>query len=109
MGRLLRRQAVFIGNGIFQGKLFDLGGYPGAVASKRAGDIVRGELYELRGERLLSRLDAYEGKLFSRVVGRSVLSGGKKIQAWIYLYVGSTRGRRRIASGEHVASRKSAP
>jgi gamma-glutamylcyclotransferase (GGCT)/AIG2-like uncharacterized protein YtfP len=107
MGRLLRRQAVFIGNGVFQGKVFDLGRYPGAIASSRSRDVVKGEVYELRSNRVLSRLDEYEGNLFHRVVAEIVLTGGKKVQAWIYLYAGSIRGFRRIASGNYVASRKS--
>jgi gamma-glutamylcyclotransferase (GGCT)/AIG2-like uncharacterized protein YtfP len=105
--RLLKQQAVFIGNAIFQGKVFDLGRYPGAIASKRSSDVVKGEVYELHGNGVLSRLDAYEGKIFRRVVAEIVLSDGKKVQAWIYLYVGATRGFRRIASGDYVASRKS--
>ena len=51
-----------IGPGEFQGRLYDLGRYPGVVASDDPADIVHGEVYRLHDPAAtLARLDQYEG------------------------------------------------
>ena len=40
--RLLETYAIFVGTGSFQGKLYDIGRYPGAVRSGRNTDRVMG-------------------------------------------------------------------
>ena len=37
MADLLAEQAEFVGEGVFQGRLYDLGSYPGVTASNHAG------------------------------------------------------------------------
>src|SRR5919106_1266811 len=65
--RLLERHASFVGAGIFQGRLYDLGRYPGAVPSKTNTDRVVGEIYRFAGsEEVLKVLDNYEGRRFRR-------------------------------------------
>ena len=44
--RLLETQAVFVGTGFFQGKLYDIGRYPGAIRSRSNTDRVIGEIYQ---------------------------------------------------------------
>ncbi|MEQ9367319.1 MAG: gamma-glutamylcyclotransferase family protein [Leptospirales bacterium] len=60
--RMIRENARDRGAAVFQGRLYDLGVYPGVVDSDEVGDLVRGELYEIIGDadRVFARLDAYE-------------------------------------------------
>jgi gamma-glutamylcyclotransferase (GGCT)/AIG2-like uncharacterized protein YtfP len=59
---LLEKQAFLVGAGAFQGKLYDLGRYPGAVRSRGKNDRVFGEIYRLsEPQRAFKILDAYEG------------------------------------------------
>jgi len=101
-GRL--RGAELIAPARYQGRLYDLGEYPGAVPSADAGDAVHGELYRLPAvgaEALLARLDRYEGPEYRRERARVGLEArGEARECWIYLYRGDLDGRRRVASGD---------
>jgi gamma-glutamylcyclotransferase (GGCT)/AIG2-like uncharacterized protein YtfP len=104
--RLLEKQAFLIGAGTFQGKLYDLGRYPGAVRSRGKNDRVFGEIYRLsEPQRAFKILDAYEGRRFKRKKRTIHPVNGENITAWIYLYTGSVTGRRLIASGDYVQYR----
>ena len=102
------------GGGRVRGALYDLGRYPGAVASRETGAFVRGEVYLLRDPgRDLEALDRYEGldakdpesSEFRRSRILVDLDEGKTVEAWIYLYNRSTAGLARIRSGNYLASR----
>lgn len=102
MHRLLL-PATLVGLGAFQGQLYDLGDYPGAVASENAADIVRGEVYLLHEPATaLSNLDRYEGQEYIRQAASIRLDTGEIIEAQIYLYNRPTRALRRIASGDYL-------
>lgn len=60
---LLRQAATRLGMGSFRGKLFDLGGYPGAIFDPESDSTVSGELYALfpgQHQTLFKTLDEYE-------------------------------------------------
>ncbi len=101
---LLIRDAAYAGKASFQGRLYDLGRFPAAVASTRAADRVTGELYRLKSHGgTLAQLDAYEGNEFRR---KSVIVEGenrKQIDCWIYLFTGKVKAAKRIPSGDYVA------
>lgn len=62
MARWLQQKADFQGSGWSRGRLYDAGAYPVMVASGRADDAVRGDVYLLaKPEVMFSRLDRYEG------------------------------------------------
>lgn len=64
MARVVGTYAVLIGRAYFRGKLFDVGEYPGAVASPSPSDRVVGELHRIEpGQQaaLLAELGRYEG------------------------------------------------
>jgi len=106
MHQLLRSHADFIGIGSFQGKLYDLGNFPGAVASKKPSDKVKGEIYALRdAERIFRALDEYEGAAFHREKVAVRNQEGKKIRSWIYLYNRPVTQQRIIVSGDFVNHR----
>ena len=105
MHALLAPGAEWVGRARMRGRLYDLGHFPG-FAEGRAGDWVQGELYRLAGPdpaALLDSLDRYEGAAFRREVREAVREGGERLQAYVYVFSGALRGRRRIASGDYLA------
>jgi gamma-glutamylcyclotransferase (GGCT)/AIG2-like uncharacterized protein YtfP len=106
--RLLEKHAILVGNGTFQGKLYDLGRYPGAVPSHGNTDRVVGEIYRFsESQRALEILDEYEGHRFKRKRVTIVQESGMSIPCWIYLYARSVRHRPRILSGDYIRYRNS--
>ncbi len=106
MHELLAGAARFLCPATFQGRLWDLGAFPAVTDSRARGDRVQGELYaldEAQRETLLDTLDRYEGDAFERAEREVVTEDGARETAYLYLFLGSTRGARRIASGDYVA------
>jgi gamma-glutamylcyclotransferase (GGCT)/AIG2-like uncharacterized protein YtfP len=111
MANRLAAQADFIGPARFQGRLYDLGTYPGVIASPDPADSVMGDLYALRQpERLLATLDNYEGyrpdqpaaSLYLRKLAPIALLGGADHTGWIYLYNRPVYPDQWIASGDYL-------
>jgi gamma-glutamylcyclotransferase (GGCT)/AIG2-like uncharacterized protein YtfP len=78
--------ARFESIGRIEGRLIDLGSYPGIVAAERG--WVDGEVFVLpENEEVLRRLDAYEGDEYERV--ERIVSGadGREVKCWVYWYV----------------------
>lgn len=87
----------------FEGRLYDLGRFPGAVP----GDgIVHGELFRLHDPAVWSVLDRYEGydadreteSLFVR--RQTDLLAPSNQTAWVYWYNGDPTGHPRVPSGD---------
>jgi gamma-glutamylcyclotransferase (GGCT)/AIG2-like uncharacterized protein YtfP len=99
--RMLHDEAPFLGNARMRGRLYRIGWYPGAVASKIDGEWVRGELYSITDSRwLVEALDSYEGsEQFERVKLEVERDWGERVDAWVYLYRGTPSGPR-IRSGD---------
>jgi gamma-glutamylcyclotransferase (GGCT)/AIG2-like uncharacterized protein YtfP len=115
MYQLLTRYADFIGEGTFNGRLYDIGKYPGAVPSNEPDDIVKGEVYALRKpDRILKVLDEYEGcgpdepipTEFRREETIISLNTGEQVNAWIYIYNRSTNRLKEIRSGDYLKFRE---
>lgn len=97
--QVLVERAKLIGAGWFPGRLYDLGHFPGVIPSQQKTDRVGGELYALGDERRVFQfLDKYEGGLFRRETRPVYSDDGKKLLAWIYLYVGPMNSAKFIAS-----------
>ncbi|MBX9927861.1 MAG: gamma-glutamylcyclotransferase [Gemmatimonadaceae bacterium] len=118
MYRVLARAGRFVGDGWVAGELYDLGDYPGMVASELSHSRVSGELYELRpesAESSLATLDDFEGlapsdpapRDYSRRLVAVHLAGGATTLAWAYILTRPTEGLTRIASGDYLAWRRS--
>lgn len=105
---VLAKQAEFVGEGRFNGMLYNVGSYPAAVRTDNAENMVYGEVYLMREPRkALALLDEYEGcnletPLFRREKASVLLSYGEEVEAWIYLYNHSTEGLERIKSGSYL-------
>lgn len=109
---------VFVGPCRIPGRLFDLGPYPGLVASDPlpGGGSVAGELYAVRDDAVLRRLDAFEDYRpddpeGSEYLRRRVRLAEPDLEAWVYLYNRDVTGMPRVESGDwrhHRASRGAA-
>jgi len=112
-GKLLMTEGhvEYVGWALMQGKLFEIGGYPGAVLSEEPGDQIKGEVFLLNEPHtVLARLDEYEGcgpgdpepQEYKRLKYDVVLEDGGLLCAWVYLFNRPTTGLTRIASGDYL-------
>jgi gamma-glutamylcyclotransferase (GGCT)/AIG2-like uncharacterized protein YtfP len=111
MYQLLAHYGEFVGDAIFQGKLYMVDYYPGLVSSVDTQDVVYGEVYKLScPDIVLSRLDDYEecGPKFpepSKYVRRKQdvkLKSGEAMNAWVYIFERPTAGLQLIESGDFL-------
>lgn len=111
--RLIKHGCKAVGEAYLQGRLFDLGHYPGAVPSPRASDQVKGQLFLLaRPRQMLRVLDVYEGitadgagEYTRQCVEITLAADGRRHNAWVYFYRGRIAGKRPIPSGDYLAYR----
>jgi gamma-glutamylcyclotransferase (GGCT)/AIG2-like uncharacterized protein YtfP len=102
----------FIGEAKVQGKLFDMGSYPGAVPADDDSFII-GEIYVIKDDSdfswAIGQLDDYEGvnvesdemQLYRREL-TDVFINNEVTPAWIYWYSGNVSGRPEIVSGDLI-------
>lgn len=92
---IMDRCCDYLGQGTFQGKLYLIDHYPGAVESSDTQDQVHGEIYLIhQHQSLFEALDNYEEcsadypepHEYQRCQVQVTLEGGKRLNAWIYLY-----------------------
>lgn len=111
MYRYLVRHADLFDYGYFQGKLYEVNGYPGVVPSANADDQVLGEVYLLKNPgKVLNILDNYEGCTpqfpkpheYRREQVKIRLTGNNNILAWTYLYNMPVNDLYRIESGDYT-------
>ncbi len=109
--RLLPGLGDELGGAVMRGRLYLLDGYPGALPSHRRCDAVFGAVIRLRDfGRVIRRLDEYEAYypahparsefIRTRTVV-TLVSTERRVPAWVYLYNGSIKGRRRIRGGDY--------
>ncbi len=110
----LKAEARFVGPGRINGRLYDLGRYPGLVLSAEPGETVYGEVVELlRPFETLEWLDIYEdvsphgneADEYSRVTGMVELGEEKTLPAWVYVCRSVGCLAKRIAGGRWTAAR----
>jgi len=97
-----------VGDAVFQGRLYRVADYPGAVASDDPADCVKGLLLALDNPaQVFSELDLYEGvpDLFRRQPVMVKTGKGETLSAWIYLYNRPVRRLARIRSGDFLNDR----
>lgn len=100
-----------VSSGWIRGKLYHLGGYPGAIESADPETRVWGEVYELETpQESLARLDRYEGFVpespsgceFVREETRVELKDGRTVEAWVYWYQLNSQGLEPIPDGDYL-------
>ena len=108
MYHLLAKHAGFVSDASWNGKLYMVEDYPGAVPSDDPSDIVYGEIYLLNNpDNILLNLDDYEEcsdkfpepTLFKRIKDDVSLDNGDIVNAWIYIYNMPVDNLVRIRSG----------
>jgi gamma-glutamylcyclotransferase (GGCT)/AIG2-like uncharacterized protein YtfP len=113
MHGVLALHAELVGEGFFNGRLYRLGHYPGAVPSSEPHDRVFGEVYRLReAADLLFKLDEYEGcgpaavapTEYVRATAPITLANDTTVHAWVYVYNRPIHGLERIRSGFFLES-----
>ncbi|WP_298533745.1 gamma-glutamylcyclotransferase [uncultured Algibacter sp.] len=112
MSKCLSAYASYEARGYFQGKLYRVSWFPGAIISDSSLDKVYGKLYKLSAiNSLFEVLDEYEGvrenspkpNLFKREqITISVENSLTVIKAWVYLYNHSVDGLKQIPSGNFL-------
>jgi gamma-glutamylcyclotransferase (GGCT)/AIG2-like uncharacterized protein YtfP len=99
----------WIGEGVVNGTLYDLGDYPGVVLDISSGQKVSGTVYQLPEDAdVLLQLDSYEDfdltspetSLFIRERHPVLLSTGETLPCWIYVYNGQPDSSRVLADGK---------
>ena len=109
--KLITRNSEFIGMATYQGKMYNIGEYPGIVPSEDSNSKVVGELYKLSNSvRLIRILDEYEEyypeneaeSVFVRNA-ITVTIDGTTYESYSYLYNRSTEGLAEITSGDFLA------
>ncbi|WP_194768523.1 gamma-glutamylcyclotransferase [Tamlana sp. I1] len=111
MSRFLAAHAQFVAKGTFQGKLYQVSWYPGAVVSANASEKVYGAVFKIDDfENVFKVLDHYEGighvpsasDLFKRESVQAVLVDGTTIETWVYLYNRDVSHLKWISSGDFL-------
>lgn len=109
MSKFLRRRGELVGRGTTPGRLIDLGGYPGFVATEGE-ETVRGEVHRIhadRAEETWHLLDAYEGvsgldsEDYRRNEVEVALDNGDAQTAVTYEFQQAETGRAVIADGDY--------
>jgi gamma-glutamylcyclotransferase (GGCT)/AIG2-like uncharacterized protein YtfP len=98
---LLEGRADFVGEGLVQGLLFDLGRYPAALPD--GGSLIHGEVYRLKDSGSWLALDSAEGSQYHRGEVGVRMAGGGQVTACIYWYVGSLARAVPIPGGDYRA------
>jgi gamma-glutamylcyclotransferase (GGCT)/AIG2-like uncharacterized protein YtfP len=109
----ISRYFIFDGMGTVQGKLYDMGEYPGAIPGTD-NYFITGELYHIAQEeefdQAMEQLDDYEGLLVEpreiplfRREPVNVLFKNTTVIAWMYWYNRAITSEHRIESGDFVA------
>jgi gamma-glutamylcyclotransferase (GGCT)/AIG2-like uncharacterized protein YtfP len=110
----LHQHARLLGEATWEGSLYLVRNYPGAVRSQLQGDLVLGELWELSNpEELLASLDEYEEcsptsplpHEYERSI-ESILFRGEFVKAWVYIYQLDIAPLQKISTGNFVNENK---
>lgn len=111
MADFLNQHAEFYGEAYFNGKLYKVANFPGAVLSNLPEDKVYGHVFKLKNtDPLLSVLDAYEGidaaskepDLYKRLKVRVYFENANALDVWVYVYNLSTDNLALIPSGRFI-------
>lgn len=110
---LLEKNSIYMGIGFVKAKLFDLGDYPGAIASNDIYSLLSGEVYQINQDRLsfvLNELDNYEeyykdnlncSEYIRKIVSVS-MGNDEFINSWIYWYNQSIDGKLLVTNGDYL-------
>jgi gamma-glutamylcyclotransferase (GGCT)/AIG2-like uncharacterized protein YtfP len=105
------RRLLYVGPASVQGRLYDLGEYPGVILDASSQTKISGHLFMLpQDQSVLKTLDSYEGfkpedlnkSLFVRRWATVNLDDGRAIQSWIYVYNQDPGAAPLVSSGDYA-------
>ena len=111
MSKFLNKNSEFIGTGYFNGRLYQISWYPGAVLSDLPSERVFGHLFKIHNkEKTFQILDDYEGigesaehpNEYKRVLIDAYLDSNVIINTWVYVYNLPTTHLKLITSGNYL-------
>ncbi|CAH8283269.1 gamma-glutamylcyclotransferase (GGCT)/AIG2-like uncharacterized protein YtfP [Mariniflexile fucanivorans] len=111
MSKFLERNSNFIGSGTFQGNLYQISWYPGAILSHNTNDKVYGHIFKIKNpEKTFQVLDDYEGigdtgehaNEYTRTLIEAYLNETERIKTYVYIYNLPTAHLKHISSGKYV-------
>lgn len=106
ISRFLTEQATFVAKGYFNGKLFEVDNFPGAILTNVESEKVFGSLYKISdSHKTFEVLDAYEGVadgLYKRLLVEAYLDSGNSVKTWAYIFNHSTKHLKQISSGDYL-------
>ncbi|MEH0154122.1 gamma-glutamylcyclotransferase family protein [Limibacter armeniacum] len=111
MADFLRKNGAYLARGYFNGKLYEIDGYPGARVSNDSEHKVYGSIFKLgeNKEEVLLELDRYEGVTgegehkneYTRELVE-IHTPRKNYHCWVYLYNWDIEEKKRITSGDYL-------
>ena len=106
----LKQHCRFYANGKFNGLLYDIGEYPGAILSADKKNFVHGSIFYISNpDETLKVLDDYEefglqypqpNEFIREIV--EITTNYDKVKCWTYLYNQPVKNLRQIASGRYL-------
>lgn len=112
MSKFLEQNSEFVGSGYFNGNLYEISWYPGAVLSDNPSDKVFGHVFKiLNAEKTFKVLDNYEGigdtgehtNEYNRRLIDAYLDTQETIKTWVYIYNLPTAHLKHIPSGKYLS------
>lgn len=111
MSKFLDRNSEFIGPGFFNGKLYEISWYPGAILSDNHSEKIYGHIFKIHDEnKTFKILDDYEGigdtaehpNEYHRLLINAYLDSNKTISTWVYVYNRPVTDLKLIKSGNYL-------
>ncbi|MEN3322267.1 gamma-glutamylcyclotransferase family protein [Mariniflexile soesokkakense] len=111
MSKFLEQNSEFVGSGYFQGNLYEISWYPGAVLSNHPDDKVYGHIFKIKNpKKTFQVLDDYEGigddlehsNEYTRTLIDAYLNESEHIKTYVYIYNLPTAHLKHISSGKYV-------
>jgi len=111
MSKFLKRNSEFVRTGYFNGRLYQISWYPGAVLSDLPSEKVFGHLFKIHNEqKTFQILDNYEGigesaehpNEYKRELIQAYLGSKVTINTWVYVYNLPTTHLKLITSGNYL-------
>ncbi|WP_308992297.1 gamma-glutamylcyclotransferase family protein [Mariniflexile litorale] len=111
MSKFLEQNSEFVGAGYFNGNLYKISWYPGAVLSDKPSDKVYGHIFKIfNKEKTFKVLDDYEGigdtgehaNEYTRTLIDAYLETNETVKTWMYSYNLPTTHLQHIPSGKYV-------
>lgn len=108
--QLLQKNAIHKGRATINGKLFDVGGYPGIIRSTISHELITGDIFEFPFDSdLMAVLDEYEmcsstypePQEYKREIIKITTNNASIIRCWVYIYNWEISHHTRIQSGDY--------